>query len=60
MKIICPTCQSPKPVRRGSPYFPFCSVTCRDRDLGNWVEEKYRVDAGPVAREEEEGMMNRE
>lgn len=47
--IICPTCRDEaKPVKRGSEFFPFCCRGCRDRDLAAWVEEKYRVDAGPA------------
>ena len=46
MTVKCPTCK--KPAKLGSPEFPFCSERCRDIDLGNWAEEKYRIpDAAP-------------
>ncbi len=46
MTIKCPTCK--KPAKLGSPEFPFCSERCRQIDLGNWAEEKYRIpDASP-------------
>jgi len=32
--------------------FPFCSVRCRERDLGNWASEKYVV-SDPIFDEEE-------
>jgi endogenous inhibitor of DNA gyrase (YacG/DUF329 family) len=30
----------------GNPQRPFCSFTCRLLDLGNWLDERYRI-AGP-------------
>lgn len=27
---------------------PFCSAGCRDRDLLKWLNEDYRVPAGPA------------
>ena len=45
MKITCPTCRDEsKPVARSNPFFPFCSRACKEHDLDNWVEEKYRVE----------------
>jgi len=32
--------------------FPFCSERCRERDLGNWAMEKYKVSM-PVMDESE-------
>lgn len=26
-----------------NPAYPFCSDACRERDLGNWATESYRV-----------------
>lgn len=49
MKITCPRCRdAERPVTRESPFFPFCSRDCRDRDLSSWLREDYRVDAGPI------------
>ncbi|MEE4348975.1 MAG: DNA gyrase inhibitor YacG [Pacificimonas sp.] len=47
-KTRCPICKA------GSvhDHRPFCSQTCRDRDLLKWMSEDYRA---PVAAEEEPG-----
>lgn len=31
--------------------FPFCSVRCKGADLGNWVNEEYRVPSQPDVRD---------
>jgi uncharacterized protein len=46
----CPICK--KEVALGDPEFPFCSERCRERDLGNWAMEKYKV-AVPMMDESE-------
>jgi endogenous inhibitor of DNA gyrase (YacG/DUF329 family) len=44
MKLRCPICKTP--TDSGThPEFPFCSERCRERDLGNWAMEKYKVTA---------------
>jgi endogenous inhibitor of DNA gyrase (YacG/DUF329 family) len=35
----CPICKKP-PV---SEYLPFCSKRCADIDLGQWLDEGYRI-----------------
>ena len=42
MKLRCPICKQPVDSDT-SPEFPFCSERCRERDLGNWAMEKYKV-----------------
>jgi uncharacterized protein len=42
MKLKCPICKQPVDSET-SPEFPFCSDRCRERDLGNWAMEKYKV-----------------
>jgi hypothetical protein len=42
MKLKCPICKQPTDTET-SPEFPFCSERCRERDLGNWAMEKYKV-----------------
>lgn len=38
----CPKCG--KPVEwKDNPFRPFCSERCKLVDLGNWVNEEYRV-----------------
>lgn len=44
MKIVCPTCQ--KTIEDAPADFeprPFCSTRCKLVDLGNWLNESYRV-----------------
>ncbi len=45
MKIKCRSCGSllPERIPGETAFFPFCSKRCRDVDLGNWFEEKYRI-----------------
>jgi uncharacterized protein len=42
MKLKCPICKQPVDSDTNSE-FPFCSERCRERDLGNWAMEKYKV-----------------
>ena len=51
MKLTCPICKQPVDSET-SPGFPFCSDRCRERDLGNWATEKYKV-AAPMMDESE-------
>jgi uncharacterized protein len=51
MKLKCPICKQPVDSET-SPEFPFCSDRCRERDLGNWATEKYKV-AVPMMDESE-------
>lgn len=37
----CPICK--KPVTLTDAETPFCSVRCRQIDLGNWASEKYVI-----------------
>jgi endogenous inhibitor of DNA gyrase (YacG/DUF329 family) len=41
-RVRCPTCRTPTPWN-GNPYRPFCSLTCRLVDLGQWLDGHYRV-----------------
>jgi endogenous inhibitor of DNA gyrase (YacG/DUF329 family) len=45
----CPICG--KPVAPA--HAPFCSRGCRDRDLLNWLDERYTVPARPAVEEED-------
>jgi hypothetical protein len=47
------------PTREENPAFPFCAERCKLIDLGNWLNESYRIDAGVAdgetpSREEDE------
>jgi uncharacterized protein len=44
MRIQCPSCQ--KVIEDAPADFaprPFCSPRCKLLDLGNWLDEKYRI-----------------
>jgi endogenous inhibitor of DNA gyrase (YacG/DUF329 family) len=42
MKIQCPVCKE-QVEWSGNLFRPFCSFSCKQRDLGNWATEKYRI-----------------
>lgn len=39
----CSVCKQPLTGEDSAKYYPFCSKHCQNKDLGNWVFEKYRV-----------------
>ena len=43
MHIRCPICQQELDVPDDYPSRPFCSPRCKLIDLGNWLDEKYRL-----------------
>ncbi|MGE4633543.1 MAG: DNA gyrase inhibitor YacG [Planctomycetota bacterium] len=44
--FLCPVCKDVQsPVADDSPHFPFCSEACKDRDLGGWLKNQYRIGA---------------
>ena len=51
VKFKCPICKEPTDSATTAE-FPFCSTRCRERDLGNWAMEKYKV-AAPMMDESE-------
>lgn len=50
----CPICKRMAAPRRENAVFPFCSARCKQIDLGQWLDEKYRV---PVTGTELEGEL---
>ncbi len=52
MRIHCPTCRRDEDVEDGFRWRPFCSRRCKIIDLGNWLDEVYRIST-PI--EDEEG-----
>jgi uncharacterized protein len=44
--VTCPTCRA-KIAWHGNSHRPFCSLRCRLVDLGQWLDERYRVPAEP-------------
>ena len=44
MKIVCPLCKKVLPdVSPDYESRPFCSMRCKLADLGNWMNETYRI-----------------
>jgi endogenous inhibitor of DNA gyrase (YacG/DUF329 family) len=41
--VPCPTCGREVPWTDESSYRPFCSARCRLIDLGEWLDEGYRI-----------------
>lgn len=39
----CPICDAESKPRAENKLFPFCSPRCKTIDLGNWLNESYRV-----------------
>ncbi len=50
--VRCPICRSDC-AWEGNPYRPFCSERCQLIDLGNWIDERYRIPGAPAADEAE-------
>ena len=48
--VTCPTCRA-KTAWHGNSHRPFCSLRCRLIDLGQWLDERYRVPAEPAPEE---------
>lgn len=56
MKIKCPACK--KLVEwEGNDWRPFCSERCKLLDFGNWLNEKYRIDAVENDEEDEDKLL---
>ena len=57
MRFFCPTCKKAlEGTRAQYPALPFCSPRCRAADLGNWLNESYRI-SSPVTEEDlDEGL----
>jgi uncharacterized protein len=45
----CPICKRPVSPRAQNKAFPFCDARCKQVDLGQWLDEKYRVSTGESA-----------
>jgi uncharacterized protein len=42
LHVKCPTCRKETAWEK-NPHRPFCSERCRLIDLGQWMEERYRI-----------------
>lgn len=47
----CPVCRKPAVKEHA----PFCSATCRDRDLISWLDERYTLPGPEIGEEDEQG-----
>jgi len=44
VRVTCPICKTVlDEVPDDYPFRPFCSSRCKTIDLGNWLDEKYRI-----------------
>ncbi len=46
-RVKCSYCRKEIAWKKGGPlppYFPFCSARCKLADLGDWLEERYRIE----------------
>ncbi len=55
MDLRCPTCKHAVLPRAQNPGFPFCSVRCKEVDLGRWLGEEFRIPDASAA-EDEDGL----
>lgn len=46
-RVPCPSCRQDSIFSPENRWRPFCSVRCRERDLGAWGNEEFRVPAAP-------------
>jgi len=42
--IICPTCKKKTTWTSQNIYRPFCSKRCKLIDLGDWADEKFKIE----------------
>lgn len=42
-QLPCPHCGKPCQRTADNPWRPFCSERCKLIDLGDWLDERYRV-----------------
>ena len=43
--VRCPACGGPSRYAPDNPWRPFCSQRCKLHDLGDWANERFRVQA---------------
>ncbi|MBH9575988.1 DNA gyrase inhibitor YacG [Inhella proteolytica] len=55
--VPCPTCRQPALFSPENRWRPFCSVRCREIDLGAWGDERFRVPAAPSSADEDDALQ---
>lgn len=43
-QVQCPICAKSVSLQPRTTEFPFCSLTCKNIDLGRWLDQRYAVD----------------
>jgi endogenous inhibitor of DNA gyrase (YacG/DUF329 family) len=57
LKFTCPTCHKALEATRAEvPTLPFCTPRCRAADLGNWLNESYRISSSVTESDLDEGL----
>lgn len=51
--VNCPTCSKKVEWTEKNLYRPFCSLRCKQIDLGAWAEEKYTIPAVNTPQDED-------
>lgn len=46
-EMPCPGCGAATGRGQDNPWRPFCSQRCKMADLGNWLNERYRIPGPP-------------
>lgn len=57
----CPVCREPveeETAESRAGIHPFCSESCRDRDLGGWLQDHYRLGSRPLESDEVDGFSD--
>lgn len=52
--VDCPTCGKKVEWTEQSKYRPFCSLRCKQIDLGAWAEEKYVIPGAPPGNDKDD------
>lgn len=42
--VPCPTCREPAVFGTSNRFRPFCSERCKRIDLGDWADERFRIE----------------
>lgn len=42
--IACPICKTPVRIAPRPASFPFCTMQCKNIDLGRWMDDRYAID----------------
>ena len=57
--VRCPACGGESVYALTNPSRPFCSVRCRNNDLGAWASEAYGIEAKPTDDDKDEADAER-